>query len=201
MNRKIVLTGLAFLALAVPTIQAAGPAFIRPTVAYVTPDDVDGYDDAAYIGFAAGAAVGAGRQHEISGEIGAMGWEFDERVGPVRVEATETYVPFLASYRYYTHPVESKVRFYFGPSIGFTVARYDIESRSSFYSVDDEAVEYLFSFAANLGFDINLTEKLSLNVGYRYLYISSGETELFDAQIDFDELKSHMVVAGLNIRF
>jgi opacity protein-like surface antigen len=201
MNRKIVLTSLVASALAaVATTQAAGPAFIRPTVAYVMPD-ADGYDDAAYLGVAAGATVGQTSQHEFSGEIGATGWEFEERFGSTWIEGTETYVPFLANYRYYAQPADAKVRLYFGPSIGFTQARYEIEVRSPGFFGKDDSTEILFTFAANIGVDIQLTEKLSLNVGYRYLYIDGGETELFGADIDLDESNAHAITAGLNIRF
>lgn len=104
MNRKIVITGLAALALAaIPSSQAATQAFIRPVIAYVNPE-ADGYDDAGYIGVQAGVFTGPTKQHEFSGEIGATGWEFDERAGNTRIEATETYVPVLASYRYYIQP-------------------------------------------------------------------------------------------------
>ena len=200
MNRKIVILGLAAMAAALPSLQAAGPAFIRPTIAYVAPE-ADGYDDAGYIGVAAGVTTGSTRQHEFSGEIGATGWEFDERVAGTRVEATETYVPILANYRYYVQPTGSKVRFFFGPSIGFTAASYEIEASGSGFFQKDDSAEVFFTFAGNAGVDIQFNEKFSLNVGYRYLDIDGGETELFGETLDLDESKSHVIFAGLNIRF
>jgi len=199
MNRKTVTVGLAALAFALPSIQAANPAFIRPTVAYVAPE-ADGYDDAGYIGVAAGVVTAPNSQHEFSGEIGFTGWEFDERVGPSRVEATETYAPILANYRYYAQPANAKVRFFFGPSIGFTHAIYEIEVSGPVFRKDDSS-EILFTVAGNAGVDIRFNDKLSLNLGYRYLYIDSGETELFGSTIDLDESKAHVIFAGLNIRF
>jgi opacity protein-like surface antigen len=200
MNRKIVILGLAAMAAALPSLQAAGPAFIRPTIAYVAPE-ADGYDDAGYIGVAAGVTTGSTRQHEFSGEIGATGWEFDERVGNTRLEATETYVPILANYRYYVQPAGAKVRFFFGPSIGFTAASYEIEASGGGFFQKDDSAEVFFTFAGNAGVDIQFNEKFSLNVGYRYLYIDGGETELFGETLDLDESKAHVIFAGLNIRF
>jgi Outer membrane protein beta-barrel domain len=201
MNRTIVITGFAALALAaVTSTQAATQAFIRPVIAYVSPD-ADGYDDAGYLGVQAGVFTGPTKQHEFSGEIGATGWESDERFGTTRVEATETYVPVLASYRYYVQPETSKVRFFFGPSIGFTHASYEIELSGPNVFGKDDSIETFFTFAGNVGVDIKFNEKFSLNVGYRYLHIDGGETELFGADIDLDDSKAHVVFAGLNIRF
>ena len=201
MNRTIVFTGFAALALtALSSAQAAGPAFIRPTIAYVSPE-ADGYDDAAYVGVSAGVATGSARQHEFSAEIGATGWEFDERVGPGRIQAEETYVPILASYRYYAGPADAKVRFFIGPSIGFTAAGYEVEVSGPGVFQKDDSAEILFTCAANAGIDIRINERFSINVGYRYLYIDGGETELLGNDIEFEESKAHAFVAGLNIRF
>jgi opacity protein-like surface antigen len=201
MKRKIILTGLVAMTLAMTAhSQAAGPAFIRPTLAYVMPD-ADGYDDAAYIGVAAGVVSGTKQEHEFSGEIGAMGWEFDERDGGLRAQGTETYVPILANYRYYAQPADAKVRFYIGPSIGFTQAQYEIEVSGPGLFRKDDTTETHFTWAANLGVDIQINEKISLNAGYRYLYIDGGEAELFGNTIDLDESKAHAITAGLNIRF
>ena len=201
MNRSIVITGLAALALAANTAgHAATQAFIRPVIAYVNPE-ADGYDDAAYLGVQAGIFTGPTKQHEFSAEIGATGWEFDEREAGLRVQGTETYVPVLASYRYYVQPADSKVRFFFGPSIGFTHANYEVEvSGGGGFSKDDSA-EIFFTAAGNVGVDIKFNEKLSLNVGYRYLFIDGGETEIFYSTVQLDDSKAHVVFAGLNIRF
>jgi opacity protein-like surface antigen len=202
MNRTIVITGLAALALAAVTSSHAAttPAFIRPVIAYVSPD-ADGYDDAAYFGVQAGVFTGPTKQHEFSGEIGATGWESDERFFATRIEATETYVPVLASYRYYAQPEGSKVRFFIGPSIGFTHASYEIKVSGPGSFGKDDSTEAFFTWAGNVGVDIKFNEKFSLNVGYRYLHIEGGETELFGADIDLDDSKAHVVFAGLNIRF
>lgn len=197
----MIITGLAALALTVTTSsQAAVQAFVRPVIAYVHPD-ADGYDDAGYLGVQAGVFTGATKQHEFSGEIGATGWDFDDRYGNTRVQGTETYVPVLASYRFYTQPVGSKVRFFFGPSIGFTEAGYEIEVSSPGRFEKDDSTEIFFTFAANAGLDITVNDRFSINVGYRYLHIDGGETELLGNDLDLEESKAHVVFAGLNIRF
>jgi outer membrane protein W len=201
MKRQIVLTGLVAMTLAsITTTQAAGRAFIRPTLAYVMPE-ADGYDDAAYIGVAGGVVSGAAQEHEFSAEIGATGWDFEERAGSARAKGTETYVPILASYRYYAQPADAKVRFYIGPSIGFTQSQYEIEVSGPGVFVKDDSTEVHFTWAASLGFDIKVNEKFSINVGYRYLYIDGGETELLGTNLDLDESKASAITAGLNIRF
>lgn len=202
MKRTILLTGVVALASAAlpSSYAAAGVAFVRPVIAYVAPE-ADGYDDAGYIGVAAGATLGATRQHEIGGEIGGTGWEFDERFGSIRSQGEENYVPILANYRYYVQPAGAKVRVFFGPSIGFTSASYEIEVSGPGLFQKDDSTEVLFTIAGNVGVDFQLNDKLSLNVGYRYLYIEGGDTELLGTNIDLDESKAHLIFAGLNIRF
>ncbi|ATC64030.1 hypothetical protein CMV30_08755 [Nibricoccus aquaticus] len=201
MNRTFVITCLAPLALAaIPSLHAATSAFIRPTIAYVAPE-ADGYDDAGYIGVSAGVATGPTGQHEFSAEIGATGWEFDDRIGAQRVKGEEVYAPILASYRYYAQPADAKVRFFFGPSLGFTAASYEVEVSGPGLFQKDDSAEVLLTVAGNVGVDIRFNEKLSLNIGYRYLYIDSGETELLGVDVDFEESKAHVISAGLNIRF
>jgi|GEM_PF-5130813 opacity protein-like surface antigen len=201
MNRTIALTGLTVLALTIlPSSHASARGFIRPTIAYVIPE-ADGYDNAGYLGFAAGFVAGPGHQHEISAEIGATGWEFDEREGSVRVEGQETYVPMLVSYRCYAQPEGSKVRFFIGPSVGFTHVQYEVKASGQNLFSKDETSEFRFTLAGNVGVDFRLSTKLSLNVGYRYLYIDGGNAELFGADIEVDESKAQVIFAGLNIRF
>ncbi|MGC4072428.1 MAG: outer membrane beta-barrel protein [Nibricoccus sp.] len=200
MNRTTILTGLAVLACALPLTQAAGPAFIRPTVAYVMPE-AEGYDDAGYIGVSAGVALGKTGQHEISGEIGGTGWDFDERIGSGRVKGEENYAPVLASYRYYFQPADAKVRFFVSPSVGFTGASYEVEVSGPGVFQKDDSTELLFTLAASAGVDFRINDRFSINAGYRYLYIDSGNTELLGSNISFDETKASVIFAALNIRF
>jgi hypothetical protein len=201
MNRTIVLASFAALAVAgFSCAHGATTAFIRPTLAYVAPE-ADGYDDAAYVGFSAGVFTGPGKQHEFSAEIGATGWEFDEREFGLRVQGEESYASLLVSYRYYTQPIDSHVRFFFGPSLGFTTAQYEIEVSGPGIFRKDDSSEVLFTASANVGINFRFDEKLSLNVAYRYLYIASGETELLGVDVDLEASKAHVVFAALNIRF
>ena len=202
MNRKTLLSGLVALALvAVSSLQAAGNGFVRPTIAFVSPD-AEGYDDALYAGADVGAFLGKNRNHEISGEIGGVAWEYKENFGALRGEGEETYVPFLANYRYYVGtPDVNKVRFYFGPSLGFTSATYEAKVWGPGFYRADEASEVLFTFAANVGVEVKINERLSLNIGYRYLHIDGTETELFGSNIDLDDSKAHIGSVGLTVRF
>ena len=202
MNRKATLSGFVALALvAVSSLQAAGRGFVRPTLAYVSPD-AEGYDDAVYVGADIGGFLGKNQNHEISGEIGAIAWEYDERFGAFRGTGEETYVPFLANYRYYVGaPDVNKVRFFFGPSIGFTEATYEARVTGPGVNLRDEASELLFTFAVNVGVEVKLNERFSLNLGYRYLHIDGTDTEMFGSNIDLDDSKAHLGVAGLTVRF
>ena len=200
MNRKIILSSFVALALAAVSSLQAGTGFIRPVVGYVSPD-ADGYDDAGYIGFAGGVFVGPTQQHEFSAEIGMTMWESDETVFGIRFEGEETYVPVLANYRYYFQPREAKVRFFVGPSIGFTEVTFDIKATGPGINRSDDSSEYLATGALNAGVEVKLNEKLSLDIGYRYLYIEDGSTTLLGVNAEFDESKAHALFAGLTFRF
>ena len=78
---------------------------------------------------------------------------------------------------------------------------YEIEASGPGVFVKDDSIETFFTLAANAGVDIRLTQKLSLNLGYRYLYIDARKTELLGSTFHLDDFKSHLVTAGLNIRF
>jgi outer membrane protein W len=203
MNRTkfFAVAACAFFGVIAPAHAANATGFVRPVVAYVSPT-TDGYDDAGYIGVQAGVLIGPNRNHEFSAEIGGTGWDSDERIGTLRVEATETYVPILASYRFYVGSNEAPVRFFFGPSLGFTTVSYDVEMSSpGFFLRDDDAVEVRATAAANIGVDFRVNTRFSINLGYRYLYIDGGETELFGTDFEIDESKAHVVFTGLTIRF
>ncbi len=202
MKRTFSIIGLAVLALApFSTAQAAKVGVVlRPIVGYVSPD-ADGYDNAGYIGFAGGVAVGTTRQHEFHVETGVTGWEQKESGYGYYAEGTETYVPVLVGYRHYTEPLGSKLRLYVGPSIGLTHVLYEIEARGSGVFIKDDSNEVLFTAAANIGVEIRFNERMSLDVGYRYLYIDGGDTELLGMNVSFDDARAHIGQVGLNIRF
>jgi opacity protein-like surface antigen len=201
MIRKNLLLGVAVFVIAgVSTVNAASNGFVRPVVAYVSPT-ADGYDDAGYLGVQVGVFVGANRNHEFSGEIGSTGWESDERIGSLRSEATETYVPILASYRFYAGASDAPVRFFFGPSIGLTAAAYEVEVTGPGVFRKDDSSELLFTAAANVGLDFRINDRFSINLGYRYIYIDGTEIELFGLNLDLDDSKAHIVSTGLTIRF
>jgi len=201
MNRKTTLSGFVALALVAVSSLTAGNGFIRPTVGFVSPD-AEGYDDSIYLGADIGSFLGKNQNHEVSGEIGFVAWEFDQREGAFRAEGEETYVPLLVNYRYYVGtPDVNKVRFFFGPSLGFTEATYEVKVTGPGMNLKGDASELLFTYAVNLGVEIKFTEKLSLNLGYRYLHIKGTDTELFGSRIDLDDSKAHVGFAGLTCRF
>jgi opacity protein-like surface antigen len=204
MNPRIVITGIATLAFAcIPTLEAAltlSP-FLRPNVAYVSPD-TDGYSDEAYIGVTGGVTFDAKQQHEVSLEVGTIRWDNSENLGVSRIDSDESYIPFLAGYRYYVQPVDSKVRFFAGPSIGIAQADYNVTLYNRGAPIaGDDSNEMLFTYAFNIGASIKLNDNISIDLGYRYLVMADTQTEILGTIIDVDEFKTHALTLGANIRF
>ena len=203
---KRILLSLAAIATALPAAQAI-TFVVRPTVAYVNPEGGD-RDAAGYLGVAAGIAIGAKGQHEFTAEIGFTGWDREKTSTVIRIKGTETYVPVLASYRFYLQPVDSKVRFYVTPSLGFTEVRYEAEV-TQFGAlpgvVNEKGATSAFTAAIGAGVDFHFNDKLSLSVGYRYLGILDNNSGFVSpSHRDFaavDGLAAHIVSVGLNIRF
>jgi hypothetical protein len=185
-------------ATALTRAETPAKAFIRPSVAYIIPES-DGYDDNKIsIGLTAGAASDI---NELSAEVGFFGWDFSEVDGVVSIKAKESYLPILANYRRYFSFNSNQMRLYVGPSMGFTPSKYEIEGRAPGVFVEDDATKTRFTLAANVGFDIKVNERISFNLGYRYLYLNKSTIEILDTDVDLDALKAHVVNAGLNIRF
>jgi opacity protein-like surface antigen len=200
--QTISLAGVAMIAAATfAHAQTATQGFLRPTLGYAIPD-ADDYDNELTYSLAGGVTMG---ENEWSAEIGRASWDSGENMGNISIAAKEAYVPFLANYRRYFTLKDNKVRIYAGPSLGFTYAKYEIEFRGRtgntvIYGKDD-ARDTLLTLAANVGADINLNEKMSINLGYRYLYLDEASITILGAKTEIDEFKAHVISAALNVRF
>ncbi len=199
MNRKTTYTGLVACALlAVSSTQASG--FIRPLVSFVAPTS-EGYSNAAGYGVAVGLTPDQGKHHELSLEVNYSAWKEDDSFAPYRVTAEEKYMPILLNYRYYFGSATRTTRFFIGPSIGVTQARYSASFSGPYFNESDSATDWVPTISAAAGLEFSIGDKISLQLGYRFLAVDEAEIEMFGRTSKLDSFTANIAFLGLGSRF
>jgi opacity protein-like surface antigen len=173
--------------------------FIRPLVYWVHPT-AEGYSDAGAAGLSFGAVSGAKKEHEISVEFAYTYWSSSQTAPGFSVSGKEHYLPILMNYRYLFGSEQSKVRFYVGPSIGFTRNWIEVKGRSNYATYSVTTGDWSFTVSGSAGVLIKLANKIDLDVGYRYLHSDGGKYTVAGYRFEGEAGKAHMFYGGLNFR-
>jgi len=179
---------------------ARADSFLRPIVSFDSPT-TDGFKDTVGYGFVAGTYLGENRTHELSFEFHYNDWDYSSSYAGYSVKGSERNMPYLLNYRYHFGAGTDKARFYVGPSLGFTKTRLNVDATLSDAILRVESSDWAFSWGGSAGVLINLTDQTDLDLGYRYLNTDGRNVTVTGTTVHIDDRKTHMLYAGLNIRF
>jgi opacity protein-like surface antigen len=174
--------------------------FVRPLVEFISPE-TDGYSTRAGVGAVVGSQFGKQEEHELSFEAAGTQWN-TARVSSVgAVALQERFVTCLLNYRYHFGPATAPVRFYAGPSLGYT--NNDVSGAvtgAHGVTAGRESIWNL-TWSGSAGLTFKLSEKIELDVGYRFLHVQPRDTTLAGYAFKGEAVKAHVVYAGVGFRF
>jgi opacity protein-like surface antigen len=179
-------------AMALANHGLAAEAFIRPLISYVDPatDEfvvvlqgigsfpLGNFKSKTSYGISSGVYFGSSGNHEVSIELGYVKWDFRPAVLPgVDLALYEKFMPVMANYRYHVAGTEElkNVRFYIGPSIGFSKTEIGGSLTTPGGSGSDSDSNWSLSWGGSAGFVVKLAKRVDLDIGYRYIKIR-GDT-------------------------
>jgi opacity protein-like surface antigen len=192
------LVSVTAIFLAVATLNAS--PFVRPYAAYVHPS-ADGYSDAGALGVAIGTQTGTRNQHEFSFDWAYTKYNAEVRVGAYSATGTEKYMPYLASYRYLFGAKDAKARFYAGPSLGYTNLLVTASIAGPGVALSGASSSWAFTAAGSTGVLVALTDRIALDVGYRFTRIGSADVKVARATFELGDVNVHAAYAGVSFRF
>jgi opacity protein-like surface antigen len=196
---------------------AKAESFIRPTGGYYFFNDSK-YSDKAGFGIAGGSAYGDQNAHELSLEWNYVKWSYLSQpppgiLGGSIVRGSGHIQPVLFNYRYRFGTENAKLRFYVGPSIGFTNIQGNLmSSNASPYYASGSYGKWSLTHSASAGVQIKLLQNLSLDAGLRYLwikevdatlpvYLFNGTPDGSTRTLNLGNTKAIALQAGLHVAF
>lgn len=196
--------GAAAVAVVLVCSATAG-GFIRPIIGVADPS-VEGYSSSTTYGVCAGyywAGSESRFTKEASLELGYTKWTTRGDVEGYDFRASEKYMPVMLNLRVHVglEPSLSKVRFYFGPSLGLT------QSKGSLHVDDGEdffaahVSDWSFCWGGTAGFVFQLTDKVDLDLGFRLLRLDGSDFSIDGETYASDSSNTKIWYAGLGYRF
>lgn len=199
MKKVVVLTALLMSSFAVGAMAAEGPylsgnlGITMPTDSDVSEAGISGeisYDAGFAIGAALGYNFGVGR---VEGEIGYKTADADEievdGLGSASIDGDMSVFSVMAN-GYIDLNASPTVKPYLMAGIGMANVALD----SNDVDVDDDDTVFAYQVGAGVGFALN--NKVTLDIGYRYMGTEDPEIEGTDV-----EYGSHNVLAGVRVQF
>jgi len=219
MKSSIKVAVVAFFAIGISAY--AQDSFIRPELSYVKiannlsfshADDTKSPRGTIGYGIAGGAIVGDQGQHEISLSLqlddskasvsqstpfSMDGVNYSSGTDSIKLKTTT----LLLNYRYYFGARANPVRFYVGPSLGYThiqgsEAASAVEMSGTVDTDNGSDTRNPWTTALSLGVAVKLADKIDLDLGYRYTYGISKSWGNF-----LEHLRSNSLYAGVGFKF
>lgn len=153
---------------------------------------------------AIGKALGPTRQHELSFEVGQVGWELERptTIPGIGTSGSGHFTPLLANYRYYFTAADPAVGFraYAGVSAGTLLASGDVTfsgSGARYGGSPDSA----FLVGGTLGAVARLGDTLSADLSYRYWAADGANISGGGPAIAFPDPSAHVITLALQFSF
>ena len=203
MNMKLrILAATALLATLGGTARAE--SFVRPILSYDSPTNA-GFGSAMGYGVAFGTWFGAGKDHEVSFEWHYTDWNYSQPYSGYSVAGGEKNMPLLVNYRYQSGNAQSPVRFYIGPSLGFTRTHLQVTANFPTFApgpaiVVDET-DWSFTWSGATGIIVKISDRADLDIGYRYLHFQGRNFGVGSSNVVVDDHKANIAYLGVNFRF
>ena len=198
--KRIVRLPLLLAAFGFPMAHAA-ESYLRPIISNVSPS-TEGYSNAVAGGLSAGFYWGPRGQHEINYEWGYTYWDSKGVLSNMGYAIRETFMPHLINYRFNLRLSESNnYSWYLGPSLGFTNNKVTIEATSGSQRVSFSQADWSFTFGGTTGINLRLTDRIDLDLGYRYLSVKGAKYTVSGVTFESQNAHANIVYAGIGFRF
>ncbi len=204
---KRILALAAFCAVSFAGLHAQ--AFVRPLVGLVEPRDSDA-SSGTYLGLVSGyywRGADSSVTKEVSVEFGRAKWDYDTTILSYGVHGEESYVPVVLNLRAHVDiPEELQIpgfRFYIGPSIGTSYAKYEVsikDSGGSTLFADDDS-NWVFTYGASAGFVVPIYKAIDLDIGYRFIHLDGDDVEIAGQNMSISSSSVHVLYMGIGYRF
>ena len=185
--------------------QSHSEMFIRPIVSSVNPS-TSGISNATGVGFCTGVywrEKTEDVEKEISFEFLRANWSADASDAGYNGHASATFMPLLLNLRVNVCPDNDLklLRLYIGPSFGETRATAKLHitgNGADFYASDSD---WSFSWGGSAGFLIRVSERVDIDVGYRYLSASESKFSYQGSTFSTGTNKANIYYCGVGVRF
>jgi opacity protein-like surface antigen len=198
MLKKILVISSLLVACLSSTLMAADGPYLSANLGVTLTSDSD-WDDGYYSGeftfdpgFALGAALGYKfKEGRLEAEIGYKTAEIDEVTvdgyGSGSIDGDFSVFSIMAN-GYLDFTAAPSVKPYIMAGIGIANIEAELEG--------DEEDDSVFAYQVGVGLGLALNDRVTLDIGYRYMGTSDPDFEGLDT-----EYRSHNLLAGLRVQF
>ena len=198
--KRVIRLALLLTVFGFSTVHAA-ESYLRAIISNVSPS-TEGYSSAVAGGVSVGFYWGSKGQHEINYEWGYTHWDSEGMFSNMRYAMRETFMPHLINYRFNLRLSESNnYSWYFGPSLGFTNSKVELEGASGSQRVSFSQTDWSFTFGGTTGINLRLTDRIDLDLGYRYLSLKGAKYTASGVTLETKNAHASIVYAGIGFRF
>lgn len=182
--------------------------FVRPEIDYVSPQDKDRSSSSATVGYglSAGTQLGSAQEHEISLDL--LYWnENESRFQTVPSISSFAWkhkmMPVLLGYRYYAGGSNSKVRLFLGALAGYTHANESFSANQSSPAINGSASasRWLPTLGGTAGLEIKASDRVSVQLGYRYLHIFEKNYQSTAFAVHPDAYNANLFTGAVSLKF
>lgn len=149
------------------------------------------------VGFRFSAGVGYNLNRNFGVEFDT-GWIWNSIDSPG--DSSYSQLPFLVNV-VYRFPLGAKFESYIGAGIGGVYGVLTIDGTVEGNRFDDDDGDLLFGWQVIAGVRYNISETMSVGVGYKYLGTSEGDFSINGAKFETDTLNNHSFGAVFNWKF
>jgi OOP family OmpA-OmpF porin len=181
------------------TVALALPASAADTGLYFNADAGVNWADADELDigyrFSAGVGYNINKNWGVEFDTGWISNQFDGGG-----DSSYSQLPFMVNV-VYRYPLGAKFETYIGGGVGGVYGILDIDGTVAGISADDNDGDVLFGWQAIAGVRYNISETMSVGVGYKYLGTSEGEFKIGGMKVETDNLNNHAFGAVFNWKF
>ena len=147
--------------------------------------------------FSAGVGYNLNKNWGVEFDTGWV-WNSIDKIGNTSfsTDSSFSHIPFIVNV-VYRYPIGAKLETYIGGGIGGAYSVLTIDDNG----VDDDDGDVVFAWQAIAGVRYNISETMSVGVGYKYLGTTEGEYSIAGGNVKIDSVHNHTFAAVFNWKF
>ncbi len=147
--------------------------------------------------FSAGVGYNLDKNWGVEFDTGYV-WNTIDKVGGTSLsgDSSFSHIPFIVNV-VYRYPIGAQFETYIGGGAGGVYSILNIDEPG----ISDDDGDVVFGWQAIAGVRYNISETMSVGVGYKYLGTSEGEFKIGGIKVETDNLNNHAFGAVFNWKF